>query len=628
MSKINRRGRWIAAAAVTAGAAAAGTSLAGGMLGGHALADVVQTPTATVTATPTQPTPTVTASPTVTATSTVTATPTQPMPTVTATPTPTPTGGSSVSYGFETLDNQNDLTFNQLLGINNEGTIAGYFGSGAAGHPNKGYLLLSPYGQGNYQNENFPGSVQTQVTGLNDKGVTVGFWSSMNNASMVNDNSGFWERNGQFHNANFPTGDSASPPVDQLLGVNNSGIAVGFWTDANGNNHGYMVNISNDKFSSVTDPNATGASLTAAAINSGGDIAGFYSNPANGSTDGFLLKHGKFTDLAVPGSSSTMALGVNDHDEVVGTYTVGTGGSAAMHGFTWTQSGGFQSIDDPHGIGTTTINGVNNAGDLVGFYVDSAGNTDGMLATPVKAPKVTVQVPLTPMPHGTVTLGRDSTGTVDAAITAFGLTPGSSHTVELVNGTGGVVASFGTLTANSVGDAQATLDSGYKFSLGSWRVVILNGTAGDPVSAEPIAETPTYVTGTNTYQLTPLEVGSNGKSYGTPQGSAVVTYDPNAQTITVTVNASGFTPGAHAAHIHIGSCQSQGAVQYMLMDFTASANGQISNETRTVMNVTTPLPASGWYLNLHQGNSNNILSNGNPTINFRPLLCGDIVPQS
>ena len=48
--------------------------------------------------------------------------------------------------------------------------IAGYFGSGAAGHPNKGYLLNPPYGQGNYVNENFPGSAQTQVTGLERQG--------------------------------------------------------------------------------------------------------------------------------------------------------------------------------------------------------------------------------------------------------------------------------------------------------------------------------------------------------------------------------------------------------------------------------------------------------------------------
>ena len=97
-----------------------------------------------------------------------------------------------------------------MLGINNQGVIAGYFGSGAQGHPNKGYLLFPPYGQGNYRNENFPGSVQTQVTGLNDKGVTVGFWSSMNNANMVNDNHGFYERDGRFHTADFPTGNPAT----------------------------------------------------------------------------------------------------------------------------------------------------------------------------------------------------------------------------------------------------------------------------------------------------------------------------------------------------------------------------------------------------------------------------------
>jgi hypothetical protein len=292
-----------------------------------------------------------------------------------------PLAQAATSYRFTTLDNAHDVTFNQLLGINNEGIIAGYFGSGAAGHPNKGYVLFPRYGQGNYVNENFPGSVQTQVTGLNDRGVTVGFWSTMNNASMVNDNTGFWERNGKFHNANFPTGNLGSPPVDQLLGVNDGDIAVGFYTDAAGNNHGYAVNIDRGKFATVTDPNLPGASLTAAAINNRGDVAGFYTNAA-GTTDGFLKAGGKFIDLAAPGASSTMALGVNDRDEVVGTYTVGSGTGAVMHGFTWTPRGGFVTVDDPNGAGTTTINGVNDAGDLVGFYVDGAGNTDGFLAAP------------------------------------------------------------------------------------------------------------------------------------------------------------------------------------------------------------------------------------------------------
>ena len=54
----------------------------------------------------------------------------------------------------------------------------------------------------------------------------------------------------------------------------------------------------------------------------------------------------------------------------------------------------------------------------------------------------------------------------------------------------------------------------------------------------------------------------------------------------MTLSASGLTPGAHAAHIHIGSCQSQGAVAYMLMDFNADSNGNIHNETRMVTGVT------------------------------------------
>ena len=291
--------------------------------------------------------------------------------------------GAGTSYSFAIHDNAHDVTFNQLLGINDEGVIAGYFGSGAQGHPNKGYLLLPPYGQHDYINENFPGSVQTQVTGLNNRGVTVGFWSSMNTASMVNNNFGFYEVGGSFYNADFPTSDPANPPVDQLLGVNDSDIAVGFYTDGQGNNHGYEYNIGDHRFSTVTDPGLPAASLTAAAINDENDVAGVYTNSA-GTTDGFLkTHHGQFIDLAFPGASSTMALGVNSRDEVVGTYTDGSGSTATMHGFTWSPQHGFRTVDDPNGVGTTTINGVNDRGQLVGFYVDGAGNTDGFVASPL-----------------------------------------------------------------------------------------------------------------------------------------------------------------------------------------------------------------------------------------------------
>jgi Cu/Zn superoxide dismutase len=256
-----------------------------------------------------------------------------------------------------------------------------------------------------------------------------------------------------------------------------------------------------------------------------------------------------------------------------------------------------------------------------------AGPADAATSTPQQAALVT-RVQLAPMPQGTVTFGRNGRGEVDVTVNASGLTPGSSHKVELADEHGRVITTFRPLTANSVGRARdETLDSGYLGALGAWRVVIRNGTKGNPVSDERIARTSNYTGGLHTYQLIAVEAGPDGKSYGIPRGSAVIAVNRDAQTISVTVNASGFTPGAHAAHIHVGSCLSQGPVQYMLMDFTANADGRIVDQTRVIRHVTTLLPSRGWYFNLHQGNMRNILANGRPTINFRPLLCGDIVPQ-
>ena len=385
--------------------------------------------------------------------------------------------GSRTAYGFRTVDNAADLTFNQLLGINNEGVIAGYFGSGAQGHPNMGYLL-TPAG---YRSENVPGSVQTQVTGLNDSGVTVGFAASMNNASLVNDNHGFVDVNGQFRTADFPAGQPASPPADQLLGVNDHDIAVGFYTDAK-------------------------------------------------------------------------------------------------------------------------------------------GNTDGFTATPA-TPSVT-QLQLQAMPQGTATFVWAPSGQLTLQVNAFGFTPGSSHVVEVQSPQGATIAQFSPLTANSTGQVQQTLYSTDMTSVpaGSHLVILLDGQSG-AIASVPVAQTAAIAAGDMTYRLQSVEVGPTGTSYGTPQGQATVAYNPGARTITVTLTASGLTPGAHAAHIHIGSCMSQGPVQYMLMDFTADSGGQIMHEVRTVTGVTTPLPATGWYLNLHQGTSSNILANGQPTPAFRPLLC-------
>jgi hypothetical protein len=287
----------------------------------------------------------------------------------------------AANYTFQNIVNNTDVTFNQELGINTAGTIAGYFGSGAAGHPNKGYTVVPPYGQANFTDENFPGSAQTQVTAINNIGTTVGFWSNTNNGPPNDANFGFTDVNGSFTNVNNPNTPATTPSFNQLLGVNDSNVAVGFYTDAAGNNHGYTYDIATQAFSAnINDPNGT--STTAAAINNAGQIAGFYVG-ADGNTHGFVDIGGNFMTIDMQGATDTSLLGLNDLGEAVGFDMTGT----VMHGIVCTIStGACTEVDDPFGIGTTTFNGVNDKGQIVGFYVDGAGNTIGLLADPVPEP--------------------------------------------------------------------------------------------------------------------------------------------------------------------------------------------------------------------------------------------------
>ena len=83
----------------------------------------------------------------------------------------TPIGGAP---RFFKLDNSGDLNFNQLLGINNNEIIAGYFGDGTA-IVNNGYVLVP---NTHYSVENFAGTppaghtiTQTQAIGINNNEV-------------------------------------------------------------------------------------------------------------------------------------------------------------------------------------------------------------------------------------------------------------------------------------------------------------------------------------------------------------------------------------------------------------------------------------------------------------------------
>jgi hypothetical protein len=54
-----------------------------------------------------------------------------------------------------------------------------------------------------------------------------------------------------------------------------------------------------------------------------------------------------------------------------------------MHGVCNASTLACMEVDDPNGIGTTTFNGVDDKGQIVGFYVNGNDNTIGLLANPV-----------------------------------------------------------------------------------------------------------------------------------------------------------------------------------------------------------------------------------------------------
>ena len=243
----------------------------------------------------------------------------------------------------------------------------------------------------------------------------------------------------------------------------------------------------------------------------------------------------------------------------------------------------------------------------------------------------TRHVALRAMPAGTVTFGHDTQGRTDATFAVTGLTPGSAHSIWLVRN-GIPFADLDNLTANGVGAVDTTvysLHAGY-LPRGT-ELELLEGTAGlfgqhNALAATPIAHTselPADPRGR--MPLLAEDITTAGVHEGLLRGSATITVHPAQHTVTVTVDATGFNPGSHAAHLHSGSCASQGGVWLMLPDLTADAHGRIHQSvTQPLPANATGVPGTGIYLNIHQGDMNSILSNGSPTLSFRPLLCGNV----
>ncbi|MGC2110912.1 MAG: hypothetical protein WA655_15430 [Candidatus Korobacteraceae bacterium] len=274
------------------------------------------------------------------------------------------------SYSFRTVVNPNEpqVGFTQLLGINNSGVIAGYHNF----NQNQGFTLVQPNA---FTTENFPSSMMTQVIGINNNLTTDGFY--VDNAGRTH---GFFRtRDGRFTTVDYPTPANAVS-FNQLLSQNDYYQAAGYYSNSVNNTTPdipYTYDEVGGVFHVITIPGAVGGAQ-ATGINNSGTTCGFFID-ANGVNHGWLINRGIFMPLDFPGSTFTQALGLNNRGKVVGVYTDAAG---QTHGFVYSiGTAKFVSVDDPNGVGTTLVNGINDAGKLVGFYGTAPINS-GFIATP------------------------------------------------------------------------------------------------------------------------------------------------------------------------------------------------------------------------------------------------------
>jgi hypothetical protein len=237
--------------------------------------------------------------------------------------------------------NINGSTSAMAFGVNSAGTVVGTDGNGNAFFlPNGGApTTFIPNG-----------GASAMAFGINDKGAIVGTYTT-----AAGPMPGFLLNNNAVTQINAPTGNNSNSVNAQ--GINNNGLIVGFYLGNDGQVHGFMANASN----------AVNNMLTGTAI----------ADP--------IIKP------VEPGATFVFSqvLGDNDQGIAVGYYGDST---TSQHGYFYdTNTGKYTFLDNPdaafnNGVEITQITGINNSGEITGFYSDANGVFHGFIAVAIPEP--------------------------------------------------------------------------------------------------------------------------------------------------------------------------------------------------------------------------------------------------
>lgn len=167
---------------------------------------------------------------------------------------------------------------------------------------------------------------------------------------------------------------SGRTSVTELLGLNDGGLAVGFYAGENGGHHAFELDTLAAKFYPIRPPGAVSSEATG--INDRGDVTGFMT-ARDGEMKSFLLRGGAYTVLSYPGSGNTQARSINRQDQLVGSFVDSSG---VTHGFILTDPGShpqWVQIDYAKASGNTVLTGIDSHDDLIGNYLDADQRSHG-----------------------------------------------------------------------------------------------------------------------------------------------------------------------------------------------------------------------------------------------------------
>ena len=241
------------------------------------------------------------------------------------------------------------------VGINNRGEIAGAYL--VDGPTPRGFVRSR---SGDYTSfDAAPGApdVLTLPFKINDRGTIAGIYA----VGSIDD-----PESAEFHgflrkpNGAVSTVDVPGASATGVTGINNHGAVVGSFVDADGKDHGFLLDARGrvttlDPPDSPDDPAAS--NTFASDINDRGQIVGGYAD-AKGTYHGYLYYKGRFTKIDppkaadVPDYATTAPFGINNRGQVVGQYVDADG---VLHGYLWERKRGFETVDPPRGAANSCV---------------------------------------------------------------------------------------------------------------------------------------------------------------------------------------------------------------------------------------------------------------------------------